>query len=114
MRVEPTDFLVHTRLSAEVVDTWIAAGWLVPDRAGGVRDFSEVDIARARLIRDLQQDLGVNDEAIPVILDLLDQMHGLRQALRALSAALAGQPEAARRAIIADIRATRAAPEGGG
>jgi chaperone modulatory protein CbpM len=39
-------------------------------------------MARACLIRDLQRDLGVNEEAIPVILDLLDQLHGLRRVLR--------------------------------
>jgi chaperone modulatory protein CbpM len=114
MRVEPSEFLAHTRLSAEVVETWIAAGWLVPGRIDGARSFSEVDIARARLIRDLQQALGVNDEAVPVILDLLDQMHGLRRALRALSAALAAQPEETRRTIIADLRAPRASRESGG
>jgi chaperone modulatory protein CbpM len=43
--------------------------------------FSEVDLARAELIRDLMQDLGVNDEGVGVILNLLDQLHGLRRAL---------------------------------
>ncbi len=43
--------------------------------------FSEADLARAELIRDLMQDLGVNDEGVGVILNLLDQMHGLRRAL---------------------------------
>ena len=112
--MEPSEFLAHTRLTADVVETWIVAGWLVPARHDGDHSFSEVDIARARLIRDLQQDLGVNDEAVPVILDLLDQMHGLRQALRALTAALAAQPEDTRQAVIADARATRTARESGG
>jgi hypothetical protein len=43
--------------------------------------FSEADLARAQLIRDLIQDLGVNHEGVGVILNLLDQMHGLRRAL---------------------------------
>ena len=43
--------------------------------------FSEADLACAELIRDLMQDLGVNDEGVGVILNLLDQMHGLRRAL---------------------------------
>ena len=43
---------------------------------------SEVDLARAQLICDLQDDLGVNDEGVEVILDLLDQLYGLRQAVR--------------------------------
>ena len=48
--------------------------------------FSEADLARAKLIRDLLQDLGVNDEGVGVILNLLDQMHGLRKALAEMRA----------------------------
>jgi chaperone modulatory protein CbpM len=44
-------------------------------------NFSDVDLARARLIRDLKTGFGVNDEGIDVILHLMDQLHGLRRAL---------------------------------
>jgi chaperone modulatory protein CbpM len=40
-----------------------------------------MDLARANLIRDLKEKMGVNDEGLGVILHLLDQMHGLRRAL---------------------------------
>ena len=40
-----------------------------------------MDVARARLIGNLQTDLGVNDEGVDIILHLLDQLHGLRRAL---------------------------------
>ena len=43
-----------------------------------------VDLARAQLIRDLREDLGVNDEGISVVLHLVDQMHGLRRSMRDL------------------------------
>jgi chaperone modulatory protein CbpM len=43
-----------------------------------------MDLSRAKLIRDLKNDLGVNDEGVGVILNLLDQMHGLRRALAEL------------------------------
>jgi chaperone modulatory protein CbpM len=46
--------------------------------------FSDLDLARAQLIRDLREDLGVNDEGIAVILHLLDQMHGLRASMQKL------------------------------
>jgi chaperone modulatory protein CbpM len=39
-----------------------------------------MDVARARLIRDLKDDFGVNDAGVDVILHLLDQLHGLRRA----------------------------------
>jgi chaperone modulatory protein CbpM len=36
------------------------------------------------LIDDLRNDLGVNDEAVPVVLDLLDQIYSLRWLVREL------------------------------
>ena len=77
------EFLRHAHLDAAVVQRWVASGWLEPQRSGDDDGFSEVDIARAHLICDLQR-MGVNDEGVPVILDLIDQLHGLRRVLREL------------------------------
>jgi chaperone modulatory protein CbpM len=56
--------------------------------------FSDVDLARAQLIRDLRDDLGVNDEGISVILHLLDQVHGLRRSMHHLVNEMrTGRPE---------------------
>ena len=41
-----------------------------------------------QLIRDLREDLGVNDEGISVILHLLDQMHGVRRSMQELLQAM--------------------------
>jgi hypothetical protein len=40
-----------------------------------------------------------------VILDLIDQLHGLRRTLRDVLSAIHAQPEAMRRWIVADLRA---------
>jgi chaperone modulatory protein CbpM len=42
-----------------------------------------MDLARANLIRELKDNMGVNNEGLGVILHLLDQMHSLRRALAA-------------------------------
>jgi hypothetical protein len=42
----------------------------------------ETDLARLRLILDLKEGFGVNDEAVPVILHLVDQLHALHAFLR--------------------------------
>jgi chaperone modulatory protein CbpM len=81
--METREFVLQARIDAQLLDDWVEAGWLIPDRNDAGRHYSEVDLARAHLIRDLR-DLGVNDEGIPVILDLVDQLHGLRRALRGL------------------------------
>ena len=101
--METREFVSQSRLDAQSVEAWVEAGWLLPRQDGTTRDFSEVDLARAQLIHDLEH-LGVNDEAIPVILDLIDQVHGLRRTLRDVLSAIHAQPEAMRRWIVADLR----------
>ena len=78
------EFLSRTQLDREILDICIAEDWLVPGGAGPETEFSEADIARAVLIHDLMQGMGVNAEGVGVILHLLDQMHGLRQAMAAV------------------------------
>ncbi|MGZ3323137.1 MAG: chaperone modulator CbpM [Xanthobacteraceae bacterium] len=80
------EFVIRARVEQQSVETWIAAGWLVPPQTEPEPMFSDVDLARAQLIRDLREDLGVNDEGVSVILHLLDQMHGLRSSMRDLLA----------------------------
>jgi chaperone modulatory protein CbpM len=98
------DFLLRARLDAASLEAWIEAGWLAPRRTGSERIFSEFDLARAWLIRDLRDDMGVNDEGIAVALGLLDQVHGLRQALRRLGSALHALPEPLRQGIVAELQ----------
>jgi chaperone modulatory protein CbpM len=72
-----------TGLDRSRLQAWIEAGWICPGPASSERlQLSDIDLARAQLICDLQDDLGVNDEGVEVILDLLDQLYGLRQAVR--------------------------------
>jgi len=80
------EFLVRTHLEVAVLDAWVEAGWIIPRQAEPEPIFSDVDLARAALIRDLRDDLGVNEEGIAVILDLVDQVHGLRRTLNGLLA----------------------------
>ena len=70
-------------LDDDVLEQWVTAGWLASTQGTSGPRFSDVDLARAHLIRDLQE-LGVNDEGIPIVLDLVDQLHGVRFLLRQL------------------------------
>ena len=98
------DFLLRARRDAASLEAWMEAGWLAPRRTGPERVFSELDLARAWLIRDMRDSMGVNDEGIAVALGLLDQVHGLRQALRRLGSALHALPEPLRREILAQLQ----------
>jgi chaperone modulatory protein CbpM len=86
--MESREFLLLARLDHDVLNLWVEAGWLMPRSDRGAWHFSEVDLARVQLILDLKQDLGVNDEGVPIILDLVDQINGLRRMLNELLPAL--------------------------
>jgi len=75
------EVVAQVRIESGLLNQWIEAGWLAPSRSGEDHRFSEVDLARAHLIRDLRV-LGANDESIPLILDLVDQLHGVRRLLQ--------------------------------
>jgi chaperone modulatory protein CbpM len=77
------EVIIQARIDGDTLEAWVAAGWLVPRQSSEGADYSEIDLARACLIADLHH-LGVNGEGIPIILDLIDQVHGLRRMAREL------------------------------
>lgn len=81
MTLTRQEFLLHARLDRQTLDVWIEEEWLNPARDDSEPSFSEADLARARLIRQLIDDLGVNSQGVGVALHLLDQIHGLRRAM---------------------------------
>ena len=84
--METQEFISRSHLDAATLNVWIDEEWLIPRASGSALQFSDADLARARLIRDLKLDLGVNDEGIAIILHLLDQLHGLRSLVRDIHA----------------------------
>ena len=85
------------RLTVTRLRVWVAQGWIKPvDEAA--RNYSEADLARAALICNLEDELGFAEEDVPVLLNLIDQIHGLRAELVGLLAALDELPD--------DVRAT--------
>ena len=84
--MESKEFIGRSHLDAPTLNAWIEAEWLMPLAGGRTFQFSDADLARARLIQDLKIDFGVNDEGIAIILHLLDQLHGLRCLVRDIHA----------------------------
>jgi chaperone modulatory protein CbpM len=106
MTMRTHEFLMAARIESRTLETWIEDGWLSPRSSEDAERFSDIDLARAHLIADLAE-LGINDEGIPVVLDLVDQLHGLRCTLRDLLSAVHAQPEAARHELLSAVRLTR-------
>ncbi len=88
-------------LQRQDLERWISNQWVRPDGRAGAYVFREIDVARVRLIRELRDEMQVNEEALPVVLSLLDQLYDQRRRMRELGDAL-------RRAAPDEVRRTLA------
>jgi chaperone modulatory protein CbpM len=87
---------------------WVENRWVLPERRDETWIFHEVDVARVELILEIRHEFAIDDESLPLVLGLLDQIYDLRRHLRRMCDALAAQPP--------DVQATirRALPPLGG
>lgn len=90
-------------ISAGELTAWIEQEWVLPTRQGETHVFNDADVARVRLICDLRRDMAVNDEAVPVVLQLLDQVYALRDTLGEFRAAIDAASPAAREEILSKL-----------
>ena len=89
----------HGQLTEVHVERWVSRGLLRPAGGGDSWRFEQIDVARARLLGELVDELGFDDESVETVVDLLDQVHTLRRQLDLLGRAIAEQPVATREAI---------------
>ena len=68
----------------ELITTFIREEWIRPSEEETPL-LDDEDVARIRLIHDLREEFGVNDESMPIILHLLDQLYCLQQEVRRVS-----------------------------
>ncbi|HEV2187713.1 MAG TPA: chaperone modulator CbpM [Stellaceae bacterium] len=78
---------------------WVEERWVLPERHAENWVFHEVDVARIELILEIRRDFAVDDEAMPLVLSLLDQVYSLRRQMRRLCDAVTAQPEDIQAAI---------------
>lgn len=105
----PTEQDVVARVQSLTVTrlrVWVSQGLIKPvDK--GAQTYSEADIARADLIRTLEDELGFAEEDVPVLLSLIDQIHGLRSELRGLLEVLDELPSEMRSTVRMRIESRR-------
>jgi chaperone modulatory protein CbpM len=92
------EILLRVGIGEDTFAAWCEAGWLRT-----AETYAEADLARAALIRDMIEAMGVNAEGVEVALSLLDQLHGARRALRQVAAALEALPEPLRTQVLAAL-----------
>jgi chaperone modulatory protein CbpM len=71
---------------------WVENRWVLPERRNETWIFHEVDVARIELILEIRHEFAIDEEALPLVLGLLDQVYDLRRQLRRMCDALAAQP----------------------
>jgi chaperone modulatory protein CbpM len=78
---------------------WVENRWVLPERRDKTWIFHEIDVARIELILEVRREFAIDDEALSLILGLLDQVYGLRRQLGRLCDAVAAQPPEIRAAV---------------
>jgi chaperone modulatory protein CbpM len=83
--------LTRTRLVV-----FIEAGIVIPVRqeteATSAPVFRRIDFARLRMLCDLAEDLDLHDDALGVVVTLIDQLHATRAELLAIARAVEAEP----------------------
>jgi chaperone modulatory protein CbpM len=78
---------------------WVENRWILPERRETTWIFHEIDVARVELIIEVRREFAIDDEAVSLMLGLLDQVYDLRRQLGRLCDALAAQPPAIQAAV---------------
>ncbi len=103
IRVEMVVTSVRGIAVSDVTD-WIARGWIAPTGTPPDWMFTDSDVARVRLVRELRDEAGIPEDTLPVVLSLLDQIHDLRHALRTVSDAVTALPPPLRDEVLSRLR----------
>lgn len=85
---------------------WIELSWVRPSIESETYFFSDIDVARVRMICDIRYTCNVEEETMPLVLSLLDQLYSARRTVRQLTDAVAEQPDDIREAIFKLIAKT--------
>ena len=92
-----------TGLRIEDVTRWVELAWVRPERGATGWLFREIDVARVQLIVELRDELSLDEDALPTVLSLMDQLYEARRQMRALCTALDIAPAEVREAVLREL-----------
>lgn len=96
-----------SELTGEQLDRYILAGVVQPVQTPQGPSFRDVDIARLSLLVELTAGYELNEEALGLVMSLLDQLHGLRGDMQAILDAVAQEPAETRARLSRSIHELR-------
>jgi chaperone modulatory protein CbpM len=97
------DLVVEFGVQQDELLTWIERRWVLPLNESGAYVFAESDVARVQMICDLRRDLAIDEEAMSVVLDLVDKLYALRRQMREILAAIDELPDGHREKLLSRI-----------
>ena len=89
------------------LQSYVREGWVRPCSRADAPAFDEIDLARLRFIVQLRDDLDLTEDALPVVLSLVDQVHGLRRELLMLAMAIEAQAPVVVTQLLKQLKGTR-------
>ena len=98
---------VLSALQRSELEGWIRDELITPQTHAGELLFTEMDYARVRLICTLRHELEIDEQTLPLVLSLIDQLYDTRRQLRSLAAAVTEQGKSVQAAVIAAVAAHR-------
>lgn len=94
-------------LTPEQLDRYVRAGVVQPVQSEQGPVFRDIDIARLSLLVDLAEGYHLDEEALALVMSLLDQLHGLRGDMRAILDAVSHEPPETRARLSRTIQEVR-------
>ncbi|NKK65034.1 MerR family transcriptional regulator [Rhizobium leguminosarum bv. viciae] len=101
--MDDLEFRLYLKIDIVQLDLWIEQGWLIPETSDGQRQFRDADVARARLILDLMGNMGVNEAGVDIVMELVDELHGLRGTMGKLMTAIGKQERDVQRRLFESL-----------
>lgn len=106
-RYSEDDVVAHvTLLTRQRLQAFVRAEVVIPLHSEGDIYFRQVDLARLELLCDLTEHFELPEDAVSIVMSLIDQLHGARSDLKALAKAVDAQPAEIRTQIAEALRRT--------
>jgi len=86
-------------LTATRLQAWVRRGWIRPCLGENGPVYSDLDIARCELVRQLRDEMELEIDTLSLVLSLTDQVYGLRRELRRTLKAIEMLPDKHRQVL---------------
>ncbi len=88
-----------TWLTRQRLDVFISASLVAPVQTATGRTYAPVDLARLELLCDLAEQFDLTEDALGIVITLIDALHAARSRLHRLAEALEAEPADVRQRI---------------